>query len=172
MGQRIAKGIAELQRELLKHKDFPNWKRQFDLFFEGEMWRCRGRLGNSDIPYTAKHPILLMKSHHLALLIVQDAHERVMYNGVKETLTEIRSKYWIIKGKQFMRQVIHKCIICRKLEGLPCAVPPPPPLPNFRVTEQPPFMYTGVDFAGPLYIKIQGLVTMKKFEFVCSHAVS
>ena len=154
--------VKELQRELLKHKDFPNWKMQFDLFLEGEVWRCRGRLGNSDIPYTAKHPILLTKSHHLAVLIVQDAHERVMHNGVKETLTEIRSKYWIIKGRQFVRQVIHKCIICRKLEGLPCALPPPPPLPNFRVTEQPPFMYTGVDFAGPLYIKTQGLVTMKK----------
>lgn len=37
-----------------------------------------------------------------------------------------------------------------------------PPLPDFRVTEQPPFMYTGVDFVGPLYIKTQGLVTMKK----------
>ena len=154
--------VKELQRELLKHKDFPNWKRQFDLFLEGEVWRCRVRLGNSDIPYTAKHPILLTKSHHLAVLIVQDAHERVMHNGIKETLTEIRSKYWIIKGRQFVRQVIHKCIICCKFEGLPCALPPPPPLPNFRVTEQPPFMYTGVDFAGPLYIKTQGLVTMKK----------
>ena len=129
--------VKELQRELLKHKDFPNWKRQFDLFLEREVWRCRGRLGNSDIPYTVKHPILLTKSHHLAVLIVQDTHERVMHNGIKETLTEIRSKYWIIKGRQFVRQVIHKCIICRKLEGLPCALPPLPPLPNFRVIEQP-----------------------------------
>ena len=60
--------VKELQRELLKHKDFPNWKRQFDLFLEREVWRCRGRLGNSDIPYTVKHPILLTKSHHLAVL--------------------------------------------------------------------------------------------------------
>ena len=67
--------VRELQRELLKHKDFQNWKKQFDLFLEGEVWRCRGRLGNSDIPYNTKHPILLMKSHHLAVLIVQDAHE-------------------------------------------------------------------------------------------------
>ena len=61
-----------------------------------------------------------------------------------------------------MRQIIHKCVICRKLEGVPCALPSPPPLPEFRVTEQPPFMYTGVDFAGPLYIKTQGLVNMSK----------
>ena len=85
--------VKELQRELLKHKDFPNWKRQFDLFLEGEVWRCRGRLGNSDIPYSTKHPILLTKSHHLAVLFVQDAHKRVMHNAIKETLMEIRLKY-------------------------------------------------------------------------------
>ena len=163
--------VKEMQKDLFLHKDFPNWKRQFDLFLEGGVWRCRGRLGNSNIPYNTKYPMLLAKSHYLAVLIVQDAHKRVMHNGIKETLTEIRSRYWIMKGRQFVRQIIHKCVICRKLEGLPCALPSPPALPDFRVTEQPPFMYTGVDFAGPLYIKTQGLVNMSKV-WLCLHAVS
>jgi len=154
--------VKEMQKSLLDHKDFQNWKRQFDLFLEEGIWRCGGRISNANIPYSAKYPIVLMKSHHLAVLIAQDAHERVMHNKVKETLTEIRSRYWIIRGRQFVRQIIHKCVICRKLEGTPYALPPPPPLPDFRVTEQPPFMYTGVDFAGPLYVKTQGLVEMKK----------
>jgi len=81
---------------------------------------------------------------------------------VLKTLTQIRSKYWIIRGPQFVRQVIHECVICRKLESSPLVLPPAPPLPKFRVTEQPPFMCTGVDFAGPLFIKIQGLVATKK----------
>ena len=42
---------------------------------------------------------------------------------------------------------------CRKLEGPSYKAVPPPPLPEFRVTESPPFAYSGVDFAGPLYIK-------------------
>ena len=78
-----------------------------------------------------------------------------MHNGIKETLKEIRSKILDYKGRQFVRQVIHKCIICRKLEGLPRALPPPPPLPNIRVTEQPPFMYTGVDFAAPFTSRLK-----------------
>jgi len=61
-----------------------------------------------------------------------------------------------------VRQIIHKCVICRQLEGLPCTLPAPPPLPDFRVTEQPPFMHTGVDFAGPLYVKTQGPLNMSK----------
>uniref|UniRef100_A0A1X7UJS9 Integrase catalytic domain-containing protein n=1 Tax=Amphimedon queenslandica TaxID=400682 RepID=A0A1X7UJS9_AMPQE len=37
--------------------------------------------------------------------------------------------------------------------GLPYRASPPPPLPLFRVTEQPPFTLTGVDFAGPLLVR-------------------
>ena len=33
-------------------------------------------------------------------------------------------------------------------------VPPPPPLPPFKVQEKPPFSFVGVDFAGPVYIKL------------------
>ena len=84
-------------------------------------------------------------------------------------LRDSRLKYWIIKGRQFLRQVIHKCIICHKLEGLPCALPPPPPLPDFRVTEQPPFMYTGVDFGGPLYIKTHYEKGLDLFIHVLRH---
>ena len=31
--------VKELQKELLNHKGFPTWKRQFNLFLEGEVWR-------------------------------------------------------------------------------------------------------------------------------------
>lgn len=31
--------------------------------------------------------------------------------------------------------------------------PPPPPLPELRVKEEPPFTYVGFDFARPLYVK-------------------
>ena len=40
-----------------------------------------------------------------------------------------------------------------RFEGQPYHAPNPPPLPLFRVDEAPPFTYTGVDFAGLLYIK-------------------
>ena len=109
-----------------------------------------------------KHPTLLHKHHLLTLLITQDAHKRVKHNGVKETLTEIRTRYWIIKGRQFVKKVLHKCTACRKYEGLPQASPPPPPLPVFIVKEEPAFTYAGVDFAGLLYIKSSGLAGSNK----------
>ena len=36
-----------------------------------------------------------------------------------------------------------------------------PPLSDFRVKEAPPFAYTGVDLAGPLYIKDKGIGAKK-----------
>ena len=76
-----------------------------------------------------------------------------MHNGVKETLTEIRSAYWLLRGRQFVRKVIHRCLTCRRLEGKPFQCLPPPQLPEYCVRQSRPFQYAGVDFAGPLYVK-------------------
>ena len=43
--------------------------------------------------------------------------------------------------------------MCRRFEGNSYRAPPPPPLPPFRLEEAPPFTHTGVDFAGPLYVR-------------------
>ena len=68
-------------------------------------------------------------------------------------MTELRSQFWIIKGRNIVKKVIHQCCVCRRHEGKPYSAPRPPPLPIFRVEEAPPFTFTGVDFAGPLYVR-------------------
>ena len=75
-----------------------------------KVWRCGGRLGNANLPFKTKHPVFLDSEHHLATLIVRDAHDRVQHNGVSETLTELRDKYWIVRGRSFVRKVIHRCV--------------------------------------------------------------
>eukprot|EP00731_Ephydatia_muelleri_P035515 Em0131g2a len=78
------------QRELSGHRRFEAWQQQFGLYRDAEgIWRCRGRLSNAHLPECTKHPIILDKKHHLAVLVVRDCHSRVMHNGVKETLTEL-----------------------------------------------------------------------------------
>ena len=52
-----------------------------------------------------------------------------------------------------MKRILGECTTCKKFEGKPYRAPLPPPLPTFRVEESPPFAHTGVDFAGPLYVK-------------------
>ena len=150
--------LREAQSGLLDGEKFPVWKTQFGLFQdERKLWRCGGRLQNADLPYSAKHPILLDKKHPLTVLIIRDAHQRVQHDGVRETLTEVCSKFWIISGRSLVRSTIHGCVTCKRFEGGHFQAPPHPPLPEFRVTESPPFTYTAVDFAGPMYTRDKGL---------------
>ena len=54
-----------------------------------------------------------------------------------------------------MKRVISKCQVCKRLEGKAFQPPPVADLPNFKVTETKPFTNVGVDFAGPLYVKVK-----------------
>ncbi len=101
---------------------------------DDKLWQCGGRLQNADLSPSTIHPILLDKGHHLTVLFIRQAHEKVMHSGVKATLTELRSRFWVVKGR---------CSVCRRYEGQPYRAPPPPPLPSFRVEEAPPFAITG-----------------------------
>ena len=155
--------VIQSQSQLVNDRHFDEWRKQFDLFCdERGILRCGGRLTNSDLQYATNHPIFLSKQNHLAVLITRQAHEKVLHNGVKDTLTEIRTKYWVVKGRSLVKSIVQRCVLCKKFEGRPHRLPPPPPLPEFRVTEAPPFSSTGVDFAGPLYVKTHGLTRSKK----------
>ena len=152
------------EAELLWVKDaqssmtnFDVLQKQFNLFIDQRgLWRCRGRLSNVEAPYAVKNPILLPRKHPFSTLVVRDAHVRVYHDGIRETLTETRKKYWIPRVRSLARQLLHHCVVCRKHEGAPFTPPQPPPLPTFRVKDDPAFTYTGVDFAGPIYVRGRG----------------
>ena len=131
--------IIDSQLVLVKEKAFSMWKSQFSLFQDDKgIWRCGGRIQNADLSYSAKHPILITRFHYLATLLVWRAHERVFHGGVKATLTELRSQFWIICGRSLVKHLIRKCVICRRYEGKPYGAPNPLPLPPFRVQKAPP----------------------------------
>ena len=52
-----------------------------------------------------------------------------------------------------MKKELKRCVTCRKVEGPPFQSVISPPLPEIRVTGSQPFRVTGVDYAGPLYIR-------------------
>ena len=102
--------IIESEKCVKEDWNFTSWQNQFNLFLDEGVWRCKGRLGNTEILYnSARCPALLHKHHHITLLIIRDAHQWVMHNEVKETLTEIRSRFWIIRGRQLLKMVLNKC---------------------------------------------------------------
>ena len=160
--------VRSAQVLLEREAKYPMWKTQFNLFVdEHGLLRCKGRLKNSVLPYPTHFPLLLPRSHRLTLLLTRRAHERVFHNGVKETLTELRTKYWVIKGRGLVQSVVSNCVLCHKLEGPQYCGPPPPPLPSFRVEETPPFTYCGVDFAGLLFVKMSPAAPCTTKMWIC-----
>ena len=57
----------------------------------------------------------------------------------------------MIRGREAVKKVIRKCVVCLKHEGLPYGTHQPGDLPNTRVSDDPPFSHVGLDFAGPIY---------------------
>lgn len=99
-------------------------------------------------------------------LIVQSMHKVVMHGGVRETLTQIRQTYWIPQGRQLIKRIISECVTCRKIQGPPFRSAPTPPLPKSRFQQSQAFRFTGIDYAGPLYVRNQGNQTSSKM-YIC-----
>ena len=130
------------------------YKSQLILFLdEDKLIRCRGRLNEDKLPLEMKNPLLLPTRHPFTDLVINERHQRVHHNGVQETLASIREEFWILKGCEAVQKVLRKCVICKRYEGKPYSTPLIPDLPEERVSDDPPFTHTGIDFAGPLYAK-------------------
>ena len=127
---------------------------------------CQGRLDNADLPLPWKNPVLLPTKHYYTQLLIKEKHYLVHHNGVRETLAAVREGHWIIRGRETVKKIIRKCVVCQRCEGKPYTTPAAPPLPEERVSDGPPFSNTGVDFAGPLYVK-EGTADQQIKVYVC-----
>ena len=106
-----------------------------------------------------KFPKLLPKDEHYTKLIVEDFHRQAFHAGVSQTLSHLRSEYWIPQGISVVRKLLKQCQACGRYEGGAYSLPKMPPWPKNkwwpkeRVVEALPFEHTELDYFGPLYIK-------------------
>ncbi|XP_055584755.1 uncharacterized protein LOC129737618 [Uranotaenia lowii] len=67
-------------------------------------------------------------------------------------LATIRQKYWIIGGRNLVRRTFHECHKCFRCR--PKMIQQSiTDLPSSRVAPRRPFVVSGVDYCGPVYIK-------------------
>ena len=145
--------LKATQAELKGQENFQHLVSELGLVENNGILRCVGRLVNSDLEVDARRPIILPRDHAYTTLVIRDCHERVLHSGVRATLAEMRSRYWVPKGRQCVKKVLNKCVTCKKQEGRAFNAPQTAALPEFRVKEVPAFSKVGVDFAGPLSVK-------------------
>ncbi|XP_035210820.1 uncharacterized protein LOC118185130 [Stegodyphus dumicola] len=72
--------------------------------------------------------------------------------GTQILLSILRKKFWILRGRRAVRNVIKNCIKC-KCYNVKSQITEPVPLPADRVKDARVFEVVGMDLAGPLYIK-------------------
>ena len=122
---------------------------QFGLYFDGEgVMRSRGRINASSLPPSSKNPIFLPSKHPFVELLIRHTHNQIKHSGVRDTLTTLRERFWILRGRETVKKIIRHCTVCRKCEGGPFKSQPTPDLPAIRVSDHPPFTHVGFDFAG------------------------
>ena len=86
--------IQEVQRSVYNDKNFDQVKVSLSLLTDDKgILRCGGRLKNAPIPYDARFPIFLPRCSRFTYLVINDCHFKVLHNGVRDTLTELRSRF-------------------------------------------------------------------------------
>ncbi|CAB3992660.1 Hypothetical predicted protein [Paramuricea clavata] len=61
------------------------------------------RIHKAELPEEEKHPIILPSDHPDVELFVQAIHRREMHAGVEHTLSVVRQRFWLIKGRATIR---------------------------------------------------------------------
>ncbi|XP_077547781.1 uncharacterized protein LOC144160032 [Haemaphysalis longicornis] len=135
---------------------------------EKGLLRIRGRLCSANKTRDERHPIVMPKEHRYTVLLVNRAHLQLLHAGARDTLVQLRERYWIVRGRQLVKSVVRSCAVCRRYSashieadtGL---------LPPERTTKAEPFEVVGIDFAGPLFVNEKGkMVKVYIVLFTCA----
>ena len=88
------------QDELLQNSRFNKLEKSLKVFEDG-FKRLKGRFGNTGFDYDVRHPLLVRGGESwFTILLVRDCHERVMHSGVEATLSRLRRRFWLVRGRQ------------------------------------------------------------------------
>ena len=72
---------------------------KLDPYFDKKSLTLRvgGRLQNSDLPETTKHPIIVPHGHPLTEKIINRKHQELLCAGPEMTLSALRQNIWLTK---------------------------------------------------------------------------
>ena len=123
----------------------PIWVTQFGLFLSKDHTiKCKGRINNASLLPSTKSPLLLPAKHTFVSLLVKQAHNLVKHSGITATMTTLRERFWVLRGRETVKKILRHCIVCRRYEIATCKTPQFADLPNHQVSENPPFSHTGL----------------------------
>ena len=130
-----------------------------------------GGLRNAMIPEERKHPVILSSKDIFTKLQFRRYHLDLLHGGPTAIIAHSGNLFYVIGARRLARSVCQTCIICRKAAAkagpqLMGQLPPSRLNPDFV------FFHTGLDYAGPYFLKegyIRRPIKIKAYlaVFVC-----
>lgn len=102
--------------------------------------------------YVFCRPIILDHKRPLTKKIIEYEHQRLSHAGVLIMMNNLRERFWILSCRATVRSVIKNCVVCKRYSSQKLETPTSS-LPNERVREANVFEITGIDYAGPLFLR-------------------
>ncbi|KAL0839938.1 hypothetical protein ABMA28_016553 [Loxostege sticticalis] len=146
----FAEDIKALNKDKLPSKKLQSL---FVFLDEDGLLRIGGRLSNSDLPFEAKHPLLLPKHDPVVDLLIDHSHIMNCHTGPGLLISILRQRFWILDARTVVRARVRKCNYCFRVNPSH-PTPMMADLPSYRVSEAKAFVHTGVDYAGPLRVTL------------------
>ena len=145
----------ELHSLLLGHSVSPSSKLVSLAPFvdDNQLLRVGGRLKRSSLAHSQSHPIILSSQDVFTKLLFTHFHECFGHCGPSLLLCSVGKRFHVVGARRLSRTICSQCTVCRKATPLP-QKQYMGDLPLERVNFTPPFTVTGIDFAGPVTIKM------------------
>ena len=81
---------------------------------ENNILRLKLRFDSLDsLNHDQKNPILLGSHSLFTDLLILKFHEKCCHSGVNATLNSLRTKFWIIRGRQTVKKYSKNCVTCK-----------------------------------------------------------
>jgi hypothetical protein len=134
----------------------------YNPFLEHRLLRLCGSLQCSDLSRENAG------SHRFKELPILQTKVRLHHFGVRVVLLELRTEFWIVRGRQTIKRVLHACLPC-KISNNRLGQQIEARLPADRVRPSRPLAVIGVDFASTLYVRA-GRETQRAYiaRFTCA----
>ncbi|XP_073963073.1 uncharacterized protein [Choristoneura fumiferana] len=137
---------------------------------EEGLLRIRTKLVLSDEPTDFVCPIFLPGKHLIIKRLVTSKHHMLHHAGPGILMTVLRETYWITGVRRLVSSTVSKCVTCKR-QSVKHADTPLPPLPLDRIKPAAAFEVTGIDLAGPLFLRSGGKVWIILFTCAVYRAV-
>ena len=162
------------ERSLLlanKHLSCKSSLANLNPFIQKHLIKVGGRLSNTILDEASMHPVILPRSSPFTKLLIQQSHINCLHGGTQLTLATLRQEVWIVRGRNEVRKEIRMCVQCTRYAArTPTQLMGD--LPTAHVRSSHTFEKSGVDYAGPISVRLtktRGKGTMKGYVcvFVC-----